>query len=547
MISSFILGLSVLAGAVVGQLTFVPGSAPQNKKEPVQHRVAYAGPTGMAISWSTYEPLTNPTVLYGTDVWNLTRSDPGESTTFNSSLTWSNHVKLTGLEPDTKYYYVVENSNCENCTEVSPYTFTTARPAGDYTPYVAALVIDMGVMGPLGESVSSDYPYFKAEDHTTIQSLLRYSDSYDLLLHPGDLAYADTWLPEAISGYLDVPNITIETAQETYNHLLNAYYDEMQPISSKKPYMVGPGNHESNCDEGGSTDPKTGFRYNISLCVEGQRNFTGYIDHWRMPSTESKGVGNFWYSFDHGMVHYVFINTETDLGNGLIAEDDVDGSEGMFSGPFGSYENEQVDWLEKDLASVDRTKTPWIIVNGHRPWYAASKNVSNTICWNCKKAFEPILLKYNVDMVFYGHIHYYERNAPIANGVADPNELNNPSSPWYILNGAGGHYHGLTDYVEPFPDYSRFVQNTTFGWSRLTFHNCTHLTHNFIASANGTVLDSATLFKNHSCPATGSGNYSKPNATQVIPAQVTTNSADNLSLSVTFIAILGITTLVLAA
>lgn len=237
----------------------------------------------------------------------------------------------------------------------------------------------------------------------------------------GDLAYADSWLSKTLNGYL---NITIDEGVDMYNFLLNQYFDELQPVTSIRPYMVAPGNHESNCDEGGTTFD--GVTYNISLCPQGQTNFTYYKNRFSMPGKVSGGVDNFWYSFDHGMVHYVMINTETDLGNGLIAEDDVDGPEGMFSGPFGSYENEQIDWLEHDLASVDRTLTPWIIVAGHRPWYASAANVSGTICWNCKLAFEPLLLKYRVDMVFYGHIHMYERSNPVANGVMDPNGLNNP-------------------------------------------------------------------------------------------------------------------------
>jgi hypothetical protein len=33
-----------------------------------------------------------------------------------------------------------------------------------------------------------------------------------------------------------------------YETLLDEFYDEMMPITSHKPYMVGPGNHESNCE-----------------------------------------------------------------------------------------------------------------------------------------------------------------------------------------------------------------------------------------------------------------------------------------------------------
>ncbi|KAK9465684.1 Metallo-dependent phosphatase-like protein [Lipomyces arxii] len=494
MMYSFLIFIGYLA-SVLAQI-YTPGRVPDNKLEPLQHRLAYAGDTGMYVSWNTYAEIDSPTVFYGEDVWNLKGIAVGISVTYPTSLTWSNHVKVTGLKPDTTYYYVVSHTNCYNCTESSPYTFTTARSVGDRTPYSAAIVIDMGVMGPYGESVKSDFPALTENDSNTMQSLARYVDSYELLWHPGDLAYADSWLSEALNGYLNV-SIDIDSSTATYNFLLNSYYDELQPVTALKPYMVLPGNHESNCDEGGTTVGNT--TYNISLCMEGQRNFTGFINHWRMPSDESGGVGNFWYSFNHGMVHYISLDSETDLGNGLVGESDVDGPEHMFSGPFGSYENEQIDWLERDLAAVNRTLTPWIIVSTHRPWYAAGVNVSTSICWNCKIAFEPLLLKYNVDMVFYGHIHFYERNAPIANGVPDPNELDNPSAPMYILNGAGGHFHGLTNYVEPLPSYVRYIQNTTFGWSKLTFHNCTHLTHEFISSSNGSVLDSATLFKNHTC------------------------------------------------
>jgi hypothetical protein len=280
---------------------------------------------------------------------------------------------------------------------------------------------------------------------------------------------------------------------------LNDYYDEMTPITTVKPYMVGPGNHEANCDAGGTT--LDGFSYNTSICMPGQSNFTGFINHFRMPSPESNGTGNFWYSFNHGMVHYIQLDTETDLGHGFIGPDQVGGVEGDGAGPFSSIVNAQTTWLEADLAAVNRDLTPWVIVAGHRPWYLSFANISTTICWSCKDVFEPLFLKHNVDLYLSGHAHFYQRSAPLANGVIDPNELNNPSSPWYITNGAAGHYDGLITMATPQP-YQRFgldTRNATYGWSKLTFHNCTHLTHEFIASKNGSVLDTATLFKNRTC------------------------------------------------
>lgn len=81
-----------------------------------------------------------------------------------------------------------------------------------------------------------------------------------------------------------------------------------------------------------------------------------------MPSAESGGTGNFWYSFDHGMAHFIQLDTETDIGHGFIGPDEPGQPEGMDSGPFGSYMDAQVDWLQNDLKNVDRKKTPWVIV-----------------------------------------------------------------------------------------------------------------------------------------------------------------------------------------
>ena len=120
-------------------------------------------------------------------------------------------------------------------------------------------------------------------------------------------------------------------------------------------------------DNGGTSDKAHNISYTVSICMPGQTNFTGYRNHFRMPSDESKGVGNFWYSFDHGMVHYVQLDTETDLGHGLVGPDEPGGSAGEDSGPFGSYRDAQLDWLQKDLSAVDRKKTPWVVVGSSCP------------------------------------------------------------------------------------------------------------------------------------------------------------------------------------
>lgn len=138
-----------------------------------------------------------------------------------------------------------------------------------------------------------------------------------------------------------MPNTTIANGYIVYESILNDFYDEMTQITSYKPYMVGPGNHKSNCDNSGTTDTTHDITYTDSICMPGQTNFTGYRNHLHMPSAESGGTGNFWYSFDHGMVHYVQLDTKTDLGHGFVGNDEVGGSEGDDSGPFNTTMNAQ--------------------------------------------------------------------------------------------------------------------------------------------------------------------------------------------------------------
>lgn len=208
-----------------------------------------------------------------------------------------------------------------------------------------------------------------------------------------------------------------------------------------------------------------------------------------MPSKFSGGLENFWYSFDHGMVHYVVFNTETDFPN---APDEPTGSAGENGGPFAPT-GTQLAWLKNDLASVDRKRTPWVIAAGHRPWY-----VSSSPCVECRAAFEPLLIQYGVDLVLSGHHHFYERHSAIGSNGTSQDITKSPSAPWYIVNGAAGHYDGLESPTTPLVSTSRDIV-VAYGWSLFTVHNCTHLTTEFISSSNNSVLDTATLYKNRKC------------------------------------------------
>jgi hypothetical protein len=230
----------------------VPGTIPCNPYEPLQQHLAFAG-TGMTVSWSTHAQLDTPQVWYGESPIALTNVATGDSTTYPTSRVYDNHVKLTGLKPNTKYWYRTSYQNCAGCAYRSTDTFTTAREAGDETAFTVAVVIDLGLMGADGLSTKVG-PYGDAanplgpNDLNTIQSLIENKDTYEFIAHFGDIAYADYFIKESWQGYFGnnslIPNMT--SAVDGYNVLLEQYYDQMTSLTSAKAYMVAAGNHEAS-------------------------------------------------------------------------------------------------------------------------------------------------------------------------------------------------------------------------------------------------------------------------------------------------------------
>ena len=168
---------------------------PEDTFEPVQIRSAYAGPTGMIVSWNTFSKLpAPPTVQFGfaPNVLPFTSSPKnGQSVTYPTSLTFNNHVRLTNLFPNTKYFWRPAFSN-----KTSIFSFTTSREKGDHTPLVVAVAVDLGLIGPDGLSTTvgtgAANPLLPGEI-TTIQSLQLHND-FDFLWHREFLSYLFTFL-----------------------------------------------------------------------------------------------------------------------------------------------------------------------------------------------------------------------------------------------------------------------------------------------------------------------------------------------------------------
>lgn len=170
------------------------------------------------------------------------------------------------------------------------------------------------------------------------------------------------------------------------------------------------------------------------MLIEQNRKFTACQHRFRAPGPESGGFGNFWYSFDYSLAHFISLDGETDfpdspewpfpndIAEGSIPNETHPTEDETYitdSGSFGKIDDdrindnaayEQYQWLVEDLEAVDRTKTLWIIAMSHRPMYSTE---SDSYQPNIRAAWEDVLLKSGVDVYIAGHIHWYERMFPL--------------------------------------------------------------------------------------------------------------------------------------
>jgi hypothetical protein len=104
------------------------------------------------------------------------------------------------------------------------------------------------------------------------------------------------------------------------------------------------------------------------------------------------------WSYDIGLMHIIGLNTEGDFSHG----------------------SPQFEWLRGDLASVDRSVTPWVVVAGHRPmyvdsYYAGREDSVVAVSDRMIALLDPLFHEYRVNVAFWAHHHSFQRHAAVFN------------------------------------------------------------------------------------------------------------------------------------
>ncbi|CAH9101022.1 unnamed protein product [Cuscuta europaea] len=447
--------------ALSEEIGFEPGRGPEQVHLAVtgregEMRVMFVTPDGKENSVRYGLTRSNLDRLVGTVVVRYEREDMCD-TPANNSVGWRDpgyihDGVMTNLSNGKRYYYQVGSDEGGWST-----THSFVSPPGvDSTETIAFLFGDMGT--------ATSYTTFVRTQNESISTIKWISrdiealgDKPALVSHIGDISYA-----------------------RGYAWLWDNFFAQIEPIASKVPYHVCIGNHEydwplqpwkpdwsSYGKDGGG---ECGVPYSLRFHMPGNSSEpTGM----RAPPTQ-----NLYYSFDFGLVHFVFMSTETDFLQG----------------------SKQYEFLKNDLESVDRKKTPYVVFQGHRPMYTTSYEYRDApIRERMLEHIEPILVNNNVTLALWGHVHRYERFCPLNNFTCGSLGLNGEkweAFPVHVVIGmAGQDWQPIWEPRATHPDVPIFPQPVRsmyrggeFGYTKLVATK-EKLKFSYIGNHDGEVHD----------------------------------------------------------
>ena len=382
----------------------------------------------MGVTWVTLAQ-NETTVQYGLSPDALSSTVTGGINTYTQAG-WIGSIHkaiLTDLAPATRYHYRVGSPSRNSWSQVFSFkTFDPAQPSQTY-----AVLADMG--------------YGEMSDNTIAQlTKLVDSEKLDVVVHSGDISYAD--------GY--------EAHWDTF-------FNKVQPIAARVPYMVTAGNHE--------------FWY----------NFAAYKARFFMPSNtgmQGRGSGdNMYYSWTYGNTYFSAMNSET-------AVDTQD------------FHKKQLSFFQDEVNKVDRAHQQFVVTHFHRPLYCSDDGACSQPGKPNKLSKQAETMFYNakVDLCITGHVHAYERTLPVYNEQVMTTDLASKTyaAPIYILQGASGNREnnkGEGSWPNPEPAWSA-GHSSEVGYGLLTVESAASsvvptLHWTFFRSSDNEALDSFTLSK----------------------------------------------------
>jgi hypothetical protein len=305
-----------------------------------------ATPTSVTICWRT-DSLCDQAVRYGLSPANTNNTHVALTPATDHCIT------VQGLQPNTRYYYSV-GTGAQVLRGDSLCTFQTQ---------------------PFASPMYSQPLRFWAVGDVAKQTLQQAAVRDAYLQHKGN-APVHGWIMLGDNAY----NNGLD--QEYQLGFFNFYQQQVLPNTVLWPVV---GNHD--------------YANNYTLRTTYQ---IPYLDIFSLPKNGECGglpSGNErYYSFNYGNVHFINLDSYG-----------LEQVNGTWYGLADTAFSPQVNWLKADLLA---NTMPWVIVSFHHPPYCMGTHNSDIEgdLVALRTYLNPILERYNVDLVLNGHCHTYQRS-----------------------------------------------------------------------------------------------------------------------------------------
>lgn len=303
-------------------------------------------PTSVIVKWRTSVP-SNSYVNYGTTTSKLLQVS-------EATLTTEHEIEITGLAPNTKYYYDIGNVDVVLMDGgVDNSMFVKTAPLHGTKQFVR-----MWALGDAGTEGQSQYVGQQKAVRDAYYNYVSNASSNpgqtDMMLFLGDNAYDNGSDADFQRGF----------------------FNGFAPILKNTVAWSCLGNHETYAVGGAD-----------------YASASPYYDIFTFPTAgEAGGIASgteAYYSYDYANIHFIVLESMS-LYN----------------------DQGQKDWLTAD---IQNTSQDWIIAYFHHPPYTKGSHDSDDPGENggmdeMREDFLPILEANGVDLVLSGHSHSYERS-----------------------------------------------------------------------------------------------------------------------------------------
>lgn len=317
-----------------------------------------ATPNSIRIMWETSVP-DKSLVYWGQSSRALDQVTKGTSKSTNPhATTYIHHVQLTGLLPDTRYYYQLKTAGdhskvyyfktAPSPSTTEPFSFVVYSD-NQIRPHIHKAIVEQGIIGHAKSTAKA----------SEAESVLL-DEQFAFVLVAGDIVS---------EGFI-------------YQQYKQQYFDPMQALSAYVPYYPSIGNHEHYTN-------KKKERYG--------RVMPFYYDYMRLPDNGNKGFENQWYSFDYANVHIIGLDTNWKQFSSLRRA---------------LHKHTQINWLENDLRrACDNPNIDFIFAHFHHPykselWIDGEVSDMKTVIHMMEQALNWCD---KAGGHFFGHAHGYSR------------------------------------------------------------------------------------------------------------------------------------------